>query len=274
MRHFLRRVPVCVLLTGLAACGGGGGNRTITSGSPTAPTPGVNPGAACDALGATVPGAIPIVNGAECSSSRTAVVLLNARDAGGFAVGACSGTIISRRAILTAAHCLDGETALVRVWLGSGAEIPAQSFVLHPTYVANPSTGLDVGIVRMAEDLPREPVPILTGREAQVGETAVIAGWGRDQSSIPATLRAGSTAISAVNTFFLETLFSQTAAAICSGDSGGPLLISDNGRWAIAGISSAISVVQCNAGTNFYLRVRNGDVVSFITDAVPDVVRR
>ena len=266
------RLAVVSALVACVACGGGGSDRQISG--PSSPTPApTDPAAACGALGQTA-GGIAIVNGAECSSTRSAVVLLNVRNLAGDALGACSGTIIAPRSILTAAHCVDADAAIVRIWLGSGAEIVAQSFTLHPTYAQNPSTGLDVAIVTMGEDLPRTPIPILTSREAALGESATIAGWGRDQSNIPSTLRAGTTSVSGVDNTYIQTQFSQTAGSICLGDSGGPILLNQGGSWAIAGVSSAASVVTCNSGTNFYVKVRNSQVTSFITDSVPTVIRR
>ena len=271
----LARLAVVSALVACLACGGGGDGRTV-SGPPTSPSPspGVDASVACGALGQTAGRTISIVNGVECSSTRSAVVLLNIRNQAGDAIGGCSGTIIAPRSILTAAHCVDQDAALVRVWLGSGSEIVAESFILHPTYVQNPSTGLDVAIVTMAEDLPRTPIPILTSREATLGESAVIAGWGRDQSNIPSTLRSGTTTVSGVDGVYIQTQFSQTASSICLGDSGGPIMLNQGGSWVIAGVSSAASVVTCNSGTNFYVKVRNSQVTSFIVDRVPGVGRR
>lgn len=260
-------VQAAVLAVMLAACGG---NSTPLS-SP-GPTPDIPAASACDSLG--LKPSLGIVNGVACSADRSAVVLLNMRSVADQPLGACSGTIIAPRAILTAAHCLDGDVGIVRVWLGSGSEIVAESFEYHPSYVPNSGTALDVGVVFMAEDLPRTPVPILASRDARVGETVVLAGWGRDQQSVGATLRAGTATISAVGSIFLETLHTTNASSICLGDSGGPLLLQEGGRWAVAGISSAATVATCNTGTNFYVNVRNPTVASYIVGLVPEVGQR
>ncbi len=261
------RVLVAVTWLGLSvACGGGS-----SSPSPTAPTPTptLTPADACGTFGLT--SSSMIFNGAECPPANVSVVLLNMRDRTGFGVGACSGTVISERAILTAAHCLDDEVQLVRVFLGSGLEIAAESFTMHPAYRgAGPA---DVGVVMMREPIGRRPMPLLLSRDARVGETAVIAGWGRNQNDVPATLRAGVTTIAAVGSTLLETLFASTVSSICSGDSGGPILLNDGGTWAIGGVSSATSANICNTGTNFYVALRNTNVSSFVLGLVPGATR-
>lgn len=261
----LNTAIVCLALS--IACGGSGGVSPLT---PTAPTTGLPSGGACGTLGWTA--SLSILNGTDCPTGAAAVVLLNMRDRNGFSVGACSGTVISERAILTAAHCLSSDVQLVRLFLGSGPEIVAESFAAHPAYRGGSTA--DVGVVIMAQPIGRAPMPLLLGRDARVGEPAIIAGWGRNQNDVPATLRAGMTTITAAGGTLLETQYSASASSICSGDSGGPIFLSEGGVWAVGGVTSSTSANICNTGTNYYVTLRNAGVSSFVLALVPDVARR
>jgi hypothetical protein len=263
----LPALAACLAGTMCASCGGGS-----SPASPSPPAPSIPPADACAAIGGG-PAATAIVNGTACSSTNSAVVLVNLRMPSGFSLGQCSATLIAPRAILTAAHCFDEPGAVVRIWLGSGDEIQAESYVKHPDY-RDVGAGPDVGVAFFAQDVGRVPVPLLLSRDARVGETAVIAGWGRDQNSIPATLRAGTTTITSAGPELLETVFSSNASSICSGDSGGPILLQEGGQWAIAGVTSAASVSGCTTGTNYYVTIRNASVSSFVLAHVPDAARR
>lgn len=253
-----------------AACGG------ANQSSPTSPTSAAPPGvSACGVIGGPASLSAAIVHGTPCSTANSSVVLVNLRDKDGLPTGSCSGTVIAPRAVLTAAHCLDGDTAAVRIFPGTGSEVPASSFRAYPLYREDDPSSLDVGIVIASQDLDRMPIRVLVGRSAQVGETAVIAGWGKDELGNGTILRAGTTTISSVSAGFLQTQFSSAGSSVCQGDSGGPLLLSEGGVWAVAGVTSAVTVSgSCTAGTNFYTNVRHPDIVAFIFGQVADALRQ
>lgn len=254
-----------------AACGG-----ASTPSAPTSPTTTPPPiaGGPCSILGSTSGLAIGILNGTACATTNSAVVLVNLRDKDGFPSGACSGTIIAPRAVLTAAHCLLGDTTSVRVWTGAGNEVLASSFQANPLYRSNDAAS-DVGIILTAENLTPAPFPLLASREPRVSEQAAVIGWGKDQNGNGTTLRAGTTSLSAVTSGWLEIQYSPNTASVCSGDSGGPLMLSEGGVWTVAGVTSATTQSgSCAGGTNYFAKVRNSSTLSFITNLVPSVTLR
>jgi hypothetical protein len=216
---------------------------------------------------------LAIVNGTTCTGSTASVALLYLVGSDGFLLGFCSGTVISQTAVLTAAHCLDKDVAKVRVNFGGQKEFTAASFKPSPDYNGTASNSIDVGVVQTAEPMGQPIMPVLGSRDPIVGESAVIAGYGQDLFGDSRILRAGSTTISTVGSVYLQNNYGGTSASTCSGDSGGPMLVSVNGTWAIAGVTSAVSG-SCVAGSNYYVNLRNGTARSFVLGLVPDAIQK
>jgi len=253
------------------SCGG----DSATPSSPTTPTPAPTTNACSVISGGS--GGLAILNGSECPSANTSVVKLNLRDSYGSTSGYCTGTVIAARVVLTAAHCLDGDTASVLVFAGSGAQVTASSFQVHPRYSDSGGPAYDVAVVLTSQDLERTPIPVLFSRDGRVGEPAVIVGWGVDQGgSGGSAVRAGLNTVSAVNPTYLETAYSSSTSSVCYGDSGGPLLVSEGGTWAVAGVTSETSAsgYNCRASTSYFASVRNADVRDFILGLVPGAAQR
>lgn len=174
----------------------------------------------------------------------------------------CSGTLISPRVVLTAAHCtLEPGAYFVKVKseaLNDQTPLTTVSGVwTSPRYDPKNFTN-DIGLLKLDEEFLGITYPSLANAQAakSINSKSVFTlyGWGRDQSgnladllrSAKLTLQDPLAAKSFKSLFNPKTMISagrkivteKVWSGACPGDSGGPLIVSINQIKVIAGVTS------------------------------------
>ena len=179
--------------------------------------------------------------------------------------GFCSGSLVSKRTVITAGHCWGvGPDAITHVYFDHGTplrrtRVTAVTSVRHPGYDEFSLTN-DLAMVQLAVDAPVQPVPLLreTLGPPFIGPSFTWVGYGDTdnfgsgfgtrrvitfpiqligpQASIPVPQSAPSGASQDIDA--TQFWFKVANKNTCTGDSGGPGLVVRNRVERHAGITS------------------------------------
>ncbi|XP_041988277.1 plasminogen isoform X2 [Aricia agestis] len=187
----------------------------------------------------------------------------------------CGGVLISRRYVATAAHCVSrARPRDIAVWLGAldttagshtARKLGVVQKILHPLFqfrMTQPDR-YDIALLRLSRPViyTSHILPIcLPELDLELrGKSGVIAGWGKTDTSTGHTgtnlLRSATVPILSTEQCIAWHKSKQISVEIhsemicaghsdghqdaCLGDSGGPLIVLDNGRYYLVGITSA-----------------------------------
>ncbi|MFI8192641.1 S1 family peptidase [Streptomyces sp. NPDC085946] len=170
----------------------------------------------------------------------------------------CGGTLVSPTKVVTAAHCMVGETTgSVRVVGGrtylngtNGTVSRVSRIWIHPSYTTA-TRGEDVAVLTLSTAMPYTAAKYVSSSDTGVyaaGTTARILGWGTTSSggSSSNQLRTATVPVvsdsscrSSYGTDFVQSEmvcagYTSGGVDTCQGDSGGPLLVGG----VLAGITS------------------------------------
>ncbi len=176
----------------------------------------------------------------------------------------CGGTLISDRWVVTAAHCVAGDSpSQMRVEAGvhrlsqGGEFFNVTDVIVHPGYVGSTNNN-DIALLRLSRDATNHLPAMLIddsseGTWAAANDTATVTGWGALSSGggSPDTLQEVDVPIISNGTcqqmYPFENITDGMLCAgfvgvggadACQGDSGGPLVVETPDGWALAGVVS------------------------------------
>jgi len=210
------------------------------------------------AFAATRP-ASAVVGGREGGPVAGATVMvLNARG------GVCTGIVLSRRAILTAAHCADSRVDLRIHWREGGEPMLVEpaAIALHPEFnaksVTNRQRSIDLALVRLSAPLPARfsTATLVDGGLPRAGSPVTLSGYGiAREGDAKTTGTYRSAALATVEPYGPGKILlwasdpatggKRPGAGACQGDSGGPIVAGSDGVVAVSSWSTGPSGKQC-----------------------------
>jgi hypothetical protein len=195
--------------------------------------------------------AMALVGGAHLAQGNIARQVVVIRDVYG---RYCTGTLLSRDIVLTAAHCIWERTGLI---VSSGGDVAVENneviaVVTHPQYdarsYARSQAAVDLALLKLRAPLSGAKPAVIFRRVPLPGERFLVAGFGvtaPESSAGRGTLRTASL-VAAGEPSSLQLRLVDPASrggavaglGSCYGDSGGPVFAWSGARFLLIGVLS------------------------------------
>lgn len=194
-----------------------------------------------------------VLNGEPCDALNSVVAKVKMiYENGNF--GGCTGTLIKKDVVLTAAHCLapdndDGLVVQVSITIG-GKTYDVKSWYFNPLFSEDTVSDADTGLVFLSKKTSYKPMPLVKkGTSAKNGDVGAIIGYGITKFNFSKNdkrdfyvdgFQAGFAIIAQATDMGILSKYKNTdgTANTCNGDSGGPIAIYQDGQWRLFGTTS------------------------------------